>query len=403
MRFTVNPSIWNLRGRRLQPAMLVAHVRPGNPRFLGFRSEPDRSTLAGMTLRERDRGRARERLEALASAPADPEETQRAAIAVLRRAVGFERWCWPRTDPGSGLATGGTADFDLWHEIPRMAALEEHGDVTRKPALVVGRRASVSLSAETGGDLARSARWRECLGPYGVGDELMTVCRDEHGCWGSVELMRDSDDPPFAEDDVAWMHELAPTLGRLLRRSLPRDRADGGAAGALPPATLIVDADLQLRSWTPTLVPWLGELGASAERGELPPAVFEVAARVLTPAASATGLPPSARLRTPTGRWLTIEGAPLEGSDRGGVAVTIRAASTNEVFDVLCRTYELSRRERELVALMLDGLATKQLAAALCVSPHTVQDHLKAVFRKTGLRSRREVVSHLAGQIPAQA
>jgi DNA-binding CsgD family transcriptional regulator len=350
-----------------------------------------------MSLRERDRGRARERLEALAGAPGDPEETQRAAIAVLRRAVGFDRWCWPRTDPGSALATGGTAEFDLWHEIPRMAALEEHGDVTRKPALVVGRRASASLSAETGGDLARSTRWRECLAPYGVGDELMTACRDGHGCWGSVELMRDSDDPPFDERDVQWMHELAPTLARLLRRSLPRTRPTASFA-ALQPATLIVDAELQLRSWTQTLVPWLGELGASAGRIELPPAVFEVAARVLTPAASATGLPPSARMRTPAGRWLTIEGAPLDGSDRGGVAVTIRAASTNEVFDVLCRTYELSRRERELAALMLDGLATKQLAATLSVSPHTVQDHLKAVFRKTGLRSRREVVSHLAGQ-----
>jgi DNA-binding CsgD family transcriptional regulator len=49
---------------------------------------------------------------------------------------------------------------------------------------------------------------------------------------------------------------------------------------------------------------------------------------------------------------------------------------------------------------MLDGLATKQLAAALCISPHTVQDHLKAIFAKTRLSSRRELVSHLAGRIP---
>jgi len=52
---------------------------------------------------------------------------------------------------------------------------------------------------------------------------------------------------------------------------------------------------------------------------------------------------------------------------------------------------------------MLDGLSTKQLVAALHISPHTVQDHLKAIFAKTRLRSRRRLVSHLAGRIPGSA
>ncbi|WP_420846881.1 LuxR C-terminal-related transcriptional regulator [Nocardioides marinisabuli] len=32
------------------------------------------------------------------------------------------------------------------------------------------------------------------------------------------------------------------------------------------------------------------------------------------------------------------------------------------------------------------------------VSPHTVRDHLKNVFRKTGTTSRTELVSHLFSQ-----
>jgi DNA-binding CsgD family transcriptional regulator len=94
-----------------------------------------------------------------------------------------------------------------------------------------------------------------------------------------------------------------------------------------------------------------------------------------------------------------VEGSPLEGAGCGHAAITIRSATIDETFDLLAKAYDLSRRERQLVALMLDGLATKQLAAALCISPHTVQDHLKAVFAKTRLRSRRELVSHLAGRI----
>ncbi|HEX5449999.1 MAG TPA: LuxR C-terminal-related transcriptional regulator [Gaiellaceae bacterium] len=338
---------------------------------------------------ERGRSRVRERLTALADAGLDGDQAQHAAIDVLRPALGFERWCWPRTDPSSALSNGGTADFDLWNEVPRIATLEEHGDVTRKPRLVLGEQASASLHAETRGDLARSRRWRECLQPYGVGDELMAVCRDRHGCWGSVELMRDSDDVPFSEDDVRFLHDLAPLLAAVVRRSAFLQRRVDDEDRELPPATLIIDADFRLTSWTPAAHHWLAEL---------PPAVYEIAARVLTPPDDATGLPATVRMLTGTGRWVTLEGAPLEGADRGGVAITIRASEPAEIFDLLCKAHDLTRRERQLVALILEGLATKQLAAALCISPHTVQDHLKSVFAKTGLHSRRELASHLTGR-----
>ena len=93
-----------------------------------------------------------------------------------------------------------------------------------------------------------------------------------------------------------------------------------------------------------------------------------------------------------------IEGAPLDGDGAGRVAITVRAATADEVFDVLCRAHDLTRRERELAGLMLGGLATKQLAEALCISPYTVKDHLKAIFDKTGMRSRRELISRFGGQ-----
>jgi DNA-binding CsgD family transcriptional regulator len=343
-------------------------------------------------LRERDRARVRERLAAVAGAGLGPDEARREAIAALRRVVGFGRWCWPLSDPTSGLSTGGIAEFDLWPSVPRLAALSQHGDVTSKPMLVAGRRASIALSAETGGDLGRSVRWRECLEPYGVGDELMTLCRDRHGCWGSVELMRDSDDRPFRDDETRLLDEVAPLLGTLIRRNLVGTMRVTDARRRLPPATLILDAELRPASWTPAFRAWLAELGVG---DMLPPAVYELGARVLAPP---TGLDASVRMHTGTGRWAAIEGARLEGGGAGAVAITVRDASPEEVFDVLARTYDLSPRERELAALVLDGYATKQLAAALSISPHTVQDHLKAIFAKTRVRSRRELASHLSGR-----
>jgi DNA-binding CsgD family transcriptional regulator len=338
----------------------------------------------------------RERVAALADAGVDADDACRAAIAELRRAVGFTRWCWPLTDPDTAVAMSGTGELDFWPSLPRLIELEEHGDVTSKPRLATSARASVSLSAATRGDLARSIRWRECLQPYGIGDELMTVCRDRYGCWGSVELMRDDDDPPFATDDVRFLNGLAPALGELVRRALRRGWQAAPRDGRpLPAATLIVDHELRPTGWTRTLAGWLDALGAEPG-GMLPPGFYEIGTRART--ADAAGLPASVRIHTATGGWATVEGALLDGTSPGQVAITMRAASTAEVFDLLCKTHAFTRRERQLAAFVAEGLATKQLAAACCISPHTVQDHLKALFAKTGLGSRGELTSYLTGQ-----
>jgi DNA-binding CsgD family transcriptional regulator len=135
----------------------------------------------------------------------------------------------------------------------------------------------------------------------------------------------------------------------------------------------------------------------------LPPAIYEIGARVLA-THSPNGprpLPARVRLRTPSGRWAVIEGARLEGGDEGRVAITLRAAMVDEIVDLLCRAHGLTPRERELVALLLGGLATNRVSDELGISRYTVQDHLKAIFNKTGVRSRRELISHLVGSTHA--
>ena len=61
----------------------------------------------------------------------------------------------------------------------------------------------------------------------------------------------------------------------------------------------------------------------------------------------------------------------------------------------MLRAYGLSSRENEVARLVLLGRSTPEISAALFVSPNTVQDHLKSIFDKVGVRSRKELVGHI--------
>lgn len=65
--------------------------------------------------------------------------------------------------------------------------------------------------------------------------------------------------------------------------------------------------------------------------------------------------------------------------------------------DAFSENHGLSPREREVVHLLVQGLTTVVMADRLGISPHTVRDHLKHLYRKTGTNSRSELLGLIAG------
>jgi DNA-binding CsgD family transcriptional regulator len=341
-----------------------------------------------------ERRRCRERIERLCTSTLDCESIQRESIADLRRVIGFDRWCWPSADPATLLPLAGVAEHDYGPSLPRALELEYSGrDVGAKDELACRAVPAGSLAVETGGDLASSLRWDEVMRPAGIGDVAASACRDALGCWGWIELYRNGDDRRFDDGDVELLARLGPSFAAVLRRGVaagPTSRSTTPRG----PGVLVLDRELRLVSWTAAARAWIEALPAArlfAAWGILPPVVYPAATR----ARAAAAAPAHALVPTADGSWAMIDAAPLEGASQASIAVTLRAATAAETFELVCRAWALSPRERELVALLAAGLDTRSLTRRLFISRHTVQDHLKSVFAKAGVHSRRELLARL--------
>ncbi|MGY2060415.1 helix-turn-helix transcriptional regulator, partial [Nocardia gipuzkoensis] len=110
-------------------------------------------------------------------------------------------------------------------------------------------------------------------------------------------------------------------------------------------------------------------------------------------AAPALLIGPSARY----GRWIATHARPLEGGAPGQVAVVIEAACGDLLLPSICDWYEVSTRERQVLQELRTGAATKQIARTLDLSAHTVNDHLKSIYRKIGCDGRDELLAALSG------
>jgi DNA-binding CsgD family transcriptional regulator len=351
---------------------------------------------------ERVRARCLERLELLADSAQDVDSLRREVIAELKGTIGFDRWCAALVDPDTLIAHTGIAETDHIAELPRM--LIEDGscrELNSGASLTRNRdrnRVGV-LSAATEGDLARSRRWRECLERFGTGDELRVLAADERGCWGRFDIWRDRDDRRFDADDAEFVRHASAALGRGMRRVTVGLR---DAAPAVPRDTgvLLVGADLRPQGGTPAIYAWFRALNPASMpyQDGIPSLVWSSIGRLL---AAEAGEEPQRlvriRVRAADGSWAVIEAARLNDAGHG-IAVTVHAAAVDEVLGLVARAYGLSNRERELAALIAEGHDTQVIADRMSISRYTVQDHLKSIFDKLGVRSRLELLIRLFAQ-----
>jgi DNA-binding NarL/FixJ family response regulator len=136
------------------------------------------------------------------------------------------------------------------------------------------------------------------------------------------------------------------------------------------------------------------------ERSPIPAAVYNVAAQLVATEAGTDDHPPSASVSLADGVWITFRAARIADSHpegRSDIAVTIEDTSPGERLEIFSRAFALSSREGALLKVLADGVDTRQAGSPMHLSEHTVQDHLKPIFNKTGTRSRRELLARATG------
>src|SRR3954470_9353178 len=343
--------------------------------------------------------RARDRVEKICADGSDARRLRLRALAEIARVVAFDAYAWILTDPLTSVGSAPLADVPSLPELPELirlrylTALNRWTTLTDPPVAV--------LSRATDGDLSRSLVWRELLRRYGVTDVATVVSRDRHGCWAFLELWRAGH--AFGPADVAFLDGLAAPVTDGLRRSIAatfaaEPSAESGPAG---PLVLLLSPLLEVRRQTAGTEVALRQLVPRDDAAPpVPAGAYNVGAQLLAVEAGVDASPPTARVHLAGGRWLTLAAARLgsEGPPAGrDIAVTIGEAAPAQRLDLFTRSTALSEREGELLGHLAEGSDTREVADRMNLSVHTVQDHLKAVFAKTGTHSRRELLSRVRG------
>jgi DNA-binding CsgD family transcriptional regulator len=324
-------------------------------------------------------------VERLPAPAGDPDAFFSALTGLLdRHGVGFAGACWHLTDPSTGLFTWTGFRGELPGDFVTAIENEYLEEDVAKYAELATRRARVAtLLHETGGRPRLSARYRRSFAPDGFADELRFAFADGFGRWGSMGLFAEE---PFADDDRATAAQLVPHVARALRAGAATATATATATDDDAPGAMLLDASDRVHM-RDTRADQL--LEGSATTGTLPGAVHVLAARARARAGLARG-------RTlASGAWIAIDVSPVvDGA--GAVTVVLRPAPAPSLLDLRLRAVGLTQREREIATALLRGDDTASIAARLHLSPWTVQDHLKAIFDKTGVRSRRAFVARWA-------
>jgi DNA-binding CsgD family transcriptional regulator len=359
-----------------------------------------------MSARHAELRRRRDHLVQQAARSATAADVFTRVSPLLRRLVPFDAAAFLATDPTTGLPTSPVRIDDLDGITHRMCAEHWHreflvDDVNAFRDLARAHVPAATLCA-TAGDARRSARFRHFLRPLGLGDELRAVLRVGDAPWGTVTLWRREGEAPFTDDETSVVAGLSAPIGEAIRRHARPSPDLAGTTDHDRPGLLLFGAGGDIVSINDEARVWLAELPPEprvpAGLGvEVPVWLLITMYRASAVRAGTGDGTARTRVRSLRGRWLVCHASCLRRSDGeiSDTAVVIEPAQPSTIAPIVVAAYDLSPREQQIIRLIARGVGTAAIADELVLSRHTVRDHVKAIFAKTGVSSRGELTAKL--------
>ena len=342
-------------------------------------------------------------VEVVARAGLELESFLAEALDSVNRAVPHVASCMATVDPSTLLLTG-TVKFGALRGVDSHDhdwGLIEYGspEPTSFRNLGTSEHPAVGMHLFEERTGVGSARMGEFMRPnFGFTDEMRVVFRDRGQVWGGAALFRDgSQGEHFDDNDVEFLASLSSVMSVGVRSGLLASLAADPSVAPTGPAVVIVGADGTVQQVSAGAEQRLEQLVGSATHLEAAGIVTSLVGAARRYARGEVDLPPRCRVRSRSGMWLVLHATTLSprGDTCGDVVVTIDEARPPEIVPLVVAAFDLTQRERDVTQMVLQGVDTKEIAATLHVSTYTVQDHLKSVFDKADVRSRRELIARI--------
>jgi DNA-binding CsgD family transcriptional regulator len=326
---------------------------------------------------------AREAAIRIGHARLDPHELFYEISTRMRRVVPYDAAGWMTLDPDSLLA-GGTIETNKSPALVRAMWRNEllHPDVNTLSQLARRRVPVAAFSELDAASAAESRRAQVILLGAGIGDELRVMLRADGVVWGHFAIYRESGSRDFSPAERKFVADIANDVTLGIRRSLARPPAPDRGMLAQGVVTLGPDGRI------------VAKTAEAARIMALMPG--DAAATLYAVAIGARQREGArARVRLTDGRWVVLYAAPMiaTGDASDQIAVTLVPPSQPELASLLLRLHGVTKRERQVAELVMQRLTTEEIAARLFISHFTVRDHVKAVYAKTGARSRAELMT----------
>lgn len=315
----------------------------------------------------------------------------------LRRAVAFDAHAFGIADPATGLLSHLVAD-----RMPPALALEYmeelyplHGAAYANDAAQRGE--FVYRAGAESPEIVEAER----RNGFRFGIEALLV--SDGSLWGKWCLLRENRGTAAPSRERALLRRVLPHLSRGLQHAALVDAAfHADAPAATASGVVVLDESGRPLVRSPavgTMLADLADVGVEFDGG-IPLAILTLARQCRAQARrTADGVPDTLVLRSRgrSGKWYLIQASVAESGEDGAAptVVVMRPMLARELAPMLSTLYGLSPREREIIAAVVRGDTTKQIAQRLAISPHTVKHHLDRACAKTGARGRRELIARL--------